>query len=159
MLTWYIGLVPLLTAIVAVLSLVVASIVAWKALQEYRLKVTQQRMEWLIAFRTRLKSDPTFRKVHGLLEAEAESDARGDLNWTYEERRDFAGFTEELELAIRAGLVDNDAGMRLFGYYVRLMFKSERFWFNMDPTHTCWSTLHEMSQRLSLPWPARDHAP
>ena len=129
-------------------SIVVAGIVAfatlWIGMAQYARAQHAQRADQFVAMRRRFLEDATFRRLLDLL-------AKGDEDISREsvqDRRNLAGFLEEVGLLVNSRLLRFEVARYMFGPYVRLVEAAGPFWEGLDRESESWAIFRAFAARL-----------
>ncbi|MER3496525.1 MAG: hypothetical protein C4320_06970, partial [Armatimonadota bacterium] len=68
-----------------------------------------------------------------------------------QDRRNLAGFLEEVALMVNSGLLRYEVAQAMFGYYVQLVGSSEPFWQGLDRNAETWAIFRAFEARLRRP--------
>ncbi len=102
------------------------------------------RVQHFVDMRRRFLENPTFRE---LLELLATDDAK--LNqMPVQDRRNLVGFFEEVALLMNSGILQPQVTRYMFGYYVRLIDRSEHFWEGLDKGSMYWTVFRDLASQL-----------
>jgi hypothetical protein len=97
-----------------------------KGTLEYIKQGAQKRTELFLLMRDRYDK---FLDICTLLEHQKEQEASTDLrSLSFDKKRDFIGFYEELALMTRSGLIRPAVVHYMFGYYALRCWESDDFW-------------------------------
>jgi hypothetical protein len=135
-----------------ILASVVTVITFFTGAWEYRRRTRQERAQNLLQMRRRFLETPAFREI---LEALITQDPRL-AQVPLADRRNFAGFLEEVALMANSNLIRPEVAHYMFGYYVLLTDESPLFWAGMERESVYWSQfrqfaahIHEKNPRLA----------
>ena len=134
-----------------ILSLTLGSVVAAvglanliRAIIEYRRNATTKRLELFLLMRTRLREDPTFKEICGLLETDDPKLREIPL---FEKDR-FTGFFEELAIFHDSDLIGDDVALYMFGYYAIRCNQSKNFWHGLSRSQPLWSLFFSFAEDM-----------
>ena len=130
------------------LSIVVAGVVAfvtlWTGMAQWARAQHAARADQFVAMRRRFLEDLTFRRLLDLLATGDAAIARESI----QDRRNLAGFLEEVGLLVNSGLLRFQVARYMFGPYVRLVDASPDFWTGLDREGESWAVFHAFAARL-----------
>jgi hypothetical protein len=144
------------------ISIVVAGIATlagfMAALAEYARQGHMRRAEQFVMLRRRFLETPSFQPILRLLDA----DAPGLAEIPLQDRRNFLGFLEEVQLMVDSRLVRPQVAHTMFGRYVLLADASENLWHGLDRNDRYWAVFRRMvvdhrrlEERLAVDRPVR----
>jgi len=133
-----------LTLIIGAVGVGVAATSAVKALIEYRLQGAAKRSEVFLQMRSRLRSDASFSKICGMLEADSPQLAEVSLI----ERDRFIGFFEELAILKNSGLLKKTLVFYMFGYFAIRCNESTQFWAGLNRKQQLWSLFMDFAKEM-----------
>lgn len=105
--------------LITLLGLLIALIPIFMGLKQYKNENRFKKATYFIDLRIRYKENKSFTKIREKLENEESLDDISQI-----ELFDYAGFFEELQIAINSGFIDAKLVYYLFGYYI---LKFEKF--------------------------------
>lgn len=94
--------------------------------------------------RRRFLEYPLFREILNLLA----TDHPGLRDIPLQDRRNFAGFLEEVALMVNSKLISRSVAFYMFGDYVILTNKSENFWSGLDRNSLYWSVFRDFAATM-----------
>ena len=105
----------ILSIVVPVAPVVTGTIVTWRGFKVYYLQGIQKRVDLFIQMRRRFKDNEKFKDPK-----------LADI--PFENKREYLGFFQELDLIMNSRLVREQITFYMFGYYARLCWESQDFW-------------------------------
>lgn len=132
------------TTIIAIMGIVVAIVTAWIGLQQYRLQGQQKRATFFLGTRRKFEQNLEFKTISNLLEHD--DPKLKDLS--FEEKRDFLTFFEEIALMMHSSLIRKEVAHYMFGYYAIRCWKSDNFWSNLNRESTYWCNFKNLVMTL-----------
>jgi len=112
--------------VAAVIAAAVALATLMKGTLEYVKQGAQKRTELFLLMRDRYDK---FLDICTLLEHQNEPEASKELRaLSFDKKRDFIGFYEELAMMTRGGLIRPAVVHYMFGYYALRCWESDDFW-------------------------------
>ena len=125
-------------------GVVLAGIVAIKAVVEYIKQGRAKRSEIFLMMRTRLRADPEFKKICDLLDSD--SPALRDVPWIEKDR--FVGFFEELAILHNSGLLRTEIMLYMFGYFAIECKNSQHFWGDVSKEGNLWELFFDFAEEM-----------
>lgn len=113
-------------------------------LLEYRRQGAQKRVEHFTMLRRRLKENPIFKEICGLMFADDPRLATIDP----QDKRDFIGLLEEVALQVNSGLIRPELAHYMFGYYTVSCMDSSHFWANLKLDDTYWKLFYDFARDM-----------
>lgn len=110
--------------IAAIVGLIAAIWGLYKGIAEYILQGKQKRAEMFLKKQGEYFSNESFNEIRGLLE----SDEFILREISFERRRAYLTFFEEIAVLKNSRLISEDLTYYMFGYYAVKCFESENFW-------------------------------
>lgn len=111
---------------------------------EYRRRGRQERAETFMQMRRRFQESPEFRLILDLVTKNDPTVAHVNS----QERRNLAGFLEEVGLMVNSGLIRPEVARVMFGVYVDLVKNSPSFWEGLEPESPDWTMFRRLSKIL-----------
>lgn len=133
-----------LTLTIAAAGVVAAVGTMIKGLIEYRQQGVTKRAEIFLQMRARLRQDPSFSRICGLLELDSPELREIPLV----ERDRFVGFFEELALMKNSRLINDQVALYMFGYFAIRCYKSSNFWGDLNKNQPLWSLFMDFAQQM-----------
>lgn len=127
-----------------ILGAVIALAALVKGVVEYGHQGAQKRAEHFLEMRKRLKENPIFKEMCVLLEV----DDPKLVEVPFKEKRDLAGFFEEVALLLNSGLIRLSVAHYMFGYYAIRCWKSNYFWSSLNRESDSWALLRDFVARM-----------
>jgi len=125
------------------------------ALNEYARQNHARRAEHFAALRRRFLETPSFQAILGYLADDDPKLAEVPI----QDRRNFLGFFEEIQLMVDSRLVKPEVAHIMFGRYVRMADQSEHLWTGLKKDDRYWTIFRRMAadtqRREALPTPAK----
>jgi hypothetical protein len=90
---------------------------------EYKRQGAQKKAEYFLEMRKRLKENASFKNICDLIE----EDAPDLATLSFQEKRDFLGFFEEVALMMNSRLIRKEVVHYMFGYYAIHCWDSKNF--------------------------------
>lgn len=136
----------LATSVIALISFLTFMI----AYGEYRRQSKQKRSENLQAMRKRYDG---FQDLCALLEREKSECGRKEAlvgleKMSFQEKRSFLAFYEEIALMMNSGLIKRKIVHYMFGYYAIRCWESEIFWNNINRESAYWSLFKSFVEKM-----------
>lgn len=129
-------------------SIVVAGIIALitfiTGTLEYRRRGRQERAETFMQMRRRFQESAEFRQILDLVTKNDPSVSQINS----QERRNLAGFLEEVGLMVNSGLIRPEVARVMFGVYVDLVKNCPSFWEGLEPESPDWTMFRRLSKLL-----------
>lgn len=126
------------------ISIVVAGIATLAgflaAITEYARQGHARRAEHFVELRRRFLDTPSFQPILRLLDA----DDPGLAEIPLQDRRNFLGFLEEVQLMVDSHLIRPDVARTMFGRYVALADASRNLWSGLDRQDPYWRVFRRM---------------
>ncbi len=104
------------------------------------------RASQFVQMRRRFLEDPAFRELLNLL---ARDDPRL-AQMPIQDRRNFVGFFEEVALMVNSRIIKPGVAHYMFGYYVRLVDRSEHFWEGLDRDSVYWQVFRQFAHQMRV---------
>ena len=130
------------------IAIILAGIIAlttfFTGVMEYARQGAQHRAQNFVQMRRRFMENDVFRGICSLL-------VTGDdrlREVPTQDRRNFAGFIEEVALMVNARLIRKETAHYMFGYYALLCWNSDSFWEGLDRDSIYWSLLRDFAGQL-----------
>jgi hypothetical protein len=125
------------------------------ALSEYARQNHARRAEHFAALRRRFLETPSFQPILASLADDHPRLAEVPL----QDRRNFLGFFEEIQLMVDSRLVKPEVAHIMFGRYVRMADDSRHLWAGLEKGDRYWAIFRRMAadtqRREALPTPAK----
>ena len=113
-------------------------------LLEYRRQGMQKRVEHFTQLRRRLKENPAFKEICGLLFTDDLRLAKVNA----QDKRDFIGLLEEVALQLNSGLIRPELAHYMFGYYTVKCMESRYFWANLTLDELYWDLFRDFADEM-----------
>ena len=140
-------LIQFLPIIISAISVIVGIVTLFKAFTEYRLQGIQKRADLFIAMRKRFKENLVFKDIASLLEDDLDSLSSYD----FKEKRDYAGFFQEIAIMMNSGLISRNVTHYMFGYFAVKCLTSKNFWdvpTKFDPEEHYWMVFRNFALEM-----------
>ena len=131
-------------SIAAVIGVLLALLGFLKGLVEYSRQGAQKRAEDFVELGSRLYRDPDFRHMCDLLE----DDSPYLRDVSYQDKREFLGFFEELALMANSKLIKRRVAHYMFGYYALRCWQSQNFWIDIERQSIYWALFKDFAQQM-----------
>lgn len=132
------------------ISIVVAGVATlagfMAAIAEYARQNHARRAEHFVGLRRRFLETPSFQPI--LLRLDADSPELADI--PLQDRRNFIGFLEEVQLMVDSGLVRSEVAHTMFGRYVHLVDISKSIWKGLDRDDRYWSIFRRLAENQRM---------
>ncbi len=102
------------------------------------------RVQHFVDMRRRFLENQTFRALLELLA----TDDPALSQMPVQDRRNLVGFFEEVALLMNSGILQPQVTRYMFGYYVRLIDRSEHFWSGLDKGSVYWTVFRDLAGQL-----------
>ena len=116
-----------------------------KGLIEYQLQGTQRRADIFLKRRAEYFENESFATIRVLLEEDGSQKLR-DIS--FEERRAYLTFFEEVALLWKSKLIRDDIAYYMFGYYAVRCREAKDFWFDINAPEVHWSIFLEFANTM-----------
>src|SRR5579862_2604430 len=130
-------------------SIIVAGIVALSTFMtgaiEFMRQGRQHRAENLIQMRRRFLETIQYREILDMLQSGDGAIATSSI----QERRNFVGFLEEIALMVNSKLIRLEVAQYMFGYYVLLVSRCDRFWEGLDRGDIYWTLFNHFAEEMA----------
>ncbi len=110
-------------------------------LTEYVRQNHARRAEHFVDLRRRFLETPSFQSILGCLDEDSPVLATVPV----QDRRNFIGFLEEVQLMVDSGLVKPEVAHIMFGRYVTLADKSVNLWHNLNRSDHYWAIFRRLA--------------
>lgn len=120
----------------------------YKGVVEFNLQGKQKRAEIFLKKQGEFFGNTDFNEMRALLEFDSEElRAR-----SFEQKRAYLTFFEEIAILKNSGLINVDLAYYMFGYYATKCLESQNFWSNINKADVFWNVFTrfatEMQRRL-----------
>ena len=123
----------------------IAFITLWQGLFQYARQNHANRANQLIHMRRRFLEEKSFQEILTLIH-----DSCPDVSKTsIQNRRNLVGYFEEVALMMNSGLIRPEVAHYMFGYYVLLIDKCEKFWDGLDKDSDYWAVFRAFAHRMN----------
>lgn len=123
---------------------IVALLTLLTALVEFFRQGQQVRASRFLEMRRRFLESPLFRDILNLLHGDQAELSQIPI----QDRRNFAGFFEEIALMVNSKLISRSVAFYMFGDYVILTARSEHFWTGLDRNSLYWSVFRDFAETM-----------
>ncbi|MFA7241717.1 MAG: hypothetical protein WC091_16520 [Sulfuricellaceae bacterium] len=121
--------------IAVIVGLIAALWGIYKGFSEYRLQGVQKRADFFFKKQSEFFANKSFGEIRSLLEND-----NPELAFiSFEEKRAYLTFFEEIALLKNSRLINEDVAFYMFGYYAIKCYESENFWFDVVNKEIYWS--------------------
>lgn len=131
-----------------VIALIASSWGLWKGVIEFNLQGKQKRAEMFLKKQSEYFGNKAFNEIRSLLEI----DAVELRERSFEEKRAYLTFFEEIAILKNSKLLKADLTYYMYGYYATKCLESKNFWSNINQDEIFWSVFlgfsKEMQKRL-----------
>lgn len=131
-------------AIAIIAGGVVALVTFLFAMLEYVRQGHQNRASRFVEMRRRFLETPLFREILNLLN----TDDPKLREIPIQDRRNFAGFFEEVALMVNSKLISPKVAHYMFGDYVLLTSRSKHFWHDLDRNGVYWALFRQFATSM-----------
>jgi len=115
-----------------------------KGILEYSHQIKQKRVIQFIEMRRRFKENEKFRQICDL--CEIDNDKLIDI--PLGDRRNYAGFLEEVALMMNSGLIRKNVVFYFFGWYALTCWHSKNFWVDMGQESNYWDLFRDFAHQM-----------